>query len=375
MSRQANPKVIGGFVIGALALIVLVIVVFSSGRFLSERPKYMLHFSGSVGGLNVGAPVKLRGVNVGMVVSVQAEFDFKDKKVRIPVVIELTPGTVQAVGGKMGGGKVIDTLVDRGLRGYLATQSMLTGQLYVQFDFFPDAPEEHVKEGGEYPEIPTVPSRLEQLTKEIEKLPIQDMIQKAIDVMNGLERLVNSEQIKGLLASLNATVEEARKMTANINSKVDPLASSLQETFNETNKLVRNTNERIEKLGAGVDATVEETRKLLIDINGEVKSVSTKLNQALGDAQTLVKHVDGSVQPIAKNIEITLKSANSALTQARSTLARVESATNEDSPLRYEILQTLQSLSAAADSIKNFAGYLERHPEALIRGKGEYGGK
>jgi paraquat-inducible protein B len=57
MSKKASPTLIGIFVVGAIALVIVGILIFGTGRFFSDRPKYVLYFDGRVKGLNVGAEV------------------------------------------------------------------------------------------------------------------------------------------------------------------------------------------------------------------------------------------------------------------------------------------------------------------------------
>jgi paraquat-inducible protein B len=62
MGRRANPTLIGAFIIGAVALIVIGLLILGRGHFFSETRTFVLYFEGSVKGLNVGAPVDLQGL-------------------------------------------------------------------------------------------------------------------------------------------------------------------------------------------------------------------------------------------------------------------------------------------------------------------------
>jgi paraquat-inducible protein B len=78
------------------------------------------------------------------------------------------------------------------------------------------------------------------------------------------------------------------------------------------------------------------------------------------------------VDPLAKEVGKTLKTANSALKRAESAVKDIQDQTSDKSVLIIELKTTMRELSAAARSIRGWADYLERHPEALIRGKGGY---
>jgi paraquat-inducible protein B len=83
-----------------------------------------------------------------------------------------------------------------------------------------------------------------------------------------------------------------------------------------------------------------------------------------------VKNVDAQVTRLGSSIDETAKSAAAALVEATKTLSTIKGLTGEDSQMMYQITTTLKELSAAARSIRVWADYLERHPEALLRGKG-----
>ena len=136
MSKQANPAIVGGFVVGAVVLAIAGIMVFGGGKYFEKRLTYFLVFDGSVGGLNVGAPVKFRGVQVGEVTEVLALYDPAKAEIQIQVLIEVDPHSVQDVGE--GGERTqrtfqevkenIPRMVKRGLRATLKTQSFVTNR-------------------------------------------------------------------------------------------------------------------------------------------------------------------------------------------------------------------------------------------------------
>ena len=92
MARQPNKTLIGAFVVGAVALAVAGLFIFSSGKFLTETRTFVLYFDGSLTGLDVGAPVNFKGIKIGSVTDIKVEFaseDFTD--IQTPVLIEIEP--------------------------------------------------------------------------------------------------------------------------------------------------------------------------------------------------------------------------------------------------------------------------------------------
>jgi paraquat-inducible protein B len=98
MRKRANPAVIGGFVVGAVALTVIGVLLLGVGRFLTEQRTYVLYFEDSVEGLSVGAPVTQQGVRIGSVSDIQVQYLAREGEFRIPVFIDIEPGRVKDVG-------------------------------------------------------------------------------------------------------------------------------------------------------------------------------------------------------------------------------------------------------------------------------------
>ena len=174
MGSKANPTVIGAFVVGAVVLIIAVILLFSGGQFFVKKNLYVMYFDGSVTGLSVGAPVRFRGVQLGEVIEVVALHDPKDNNILIEVVVEITPGHITSVATRTGVAAamspqaMINIMVKRGLRASLASQSMLTGLLYIALDFHPGTPVKLMGLNKQYVEVPTVPSSMEQMMANVQ---------------------------------------------------------------------------------------------------------------------------------------------------------------------------------------------------------------
>ncbi|MGZ3405258.1 MAG: MlaD family protein [Polyangia bacterium] len=225
MSKKPSPTVVGGFVLGGLALVLAAIALWGSGRLLERKYRYVCYFPGSVNGLSVGAPVKYRGVPIGSVVEMRVIFEQSIEDTRIPVVIELYGKRVKELGVRREPNpQLVKELVERGLRARLESQSLVTGQLYVNFDIFPDSAvvlnerDEHT-----YPEIPTIPTTMEEATKSLsmllDKLKDTDLtgFARSIDhAVDGISKLVNSPAIGTTLRELPSAVlafrEAAREL-------------------------------------------------------------------------------------------------------------------------------------------------------------------
>jgi paraquat-inducible protein B len=144
VSKQENKKAIGAFVVVALALAVGAIVVFGSGKFFVKRYQFVAFFQGSVKGLRVGAPVVFRGVKIGAVTDMMIyanRSDPSNRSFEIPVILEIEGGNIQSIGPEIKDQKqYIQALINSGLRAQLQMQSLVTGQLMINIDFYPDTP-------------------------------------------------------------------------------------------------------------------------------------------------------------------------------------------------------------------------------------------
>lgn len=327
---------IGGFVIGALGLVILAVIAFGSGKFFGVKEKFILYFDGSVKGLNIGAPVVFRGVKVGSVVDISLIFDPNDVSFRIPVLIEFEPKRVAEAPpdpdkkvSPHGDEDLLKLFIQNGLRAQLGTQSVLTGQLYVSLDIHPGTPIKLSGLKSEYPEIPTIPSTLDQLAQKLENLPIEDIAVKLQLALTGIERFVNSPELDESKAALNATLQSAHKLVVNLDSQVKPLVSNIQETSTQA-------------------------RKLLGNVESQVQPLAGDMKEAVRSLRDLARNSDQKLTPI-------LVSAQNML--------------DEDSPMRYGLLKAIEDLASAARSLRYLADSLERNPEALIRGKHRMGDK
>jgi paraquat-inducible protein B len=268
--------------------------------------------------LDVGSPVNFRGVNIGTVTNIQLVMGEGASDNRIPVIIEINPANFlrsdQMVTQMTGGtNEKLAGLIDAGLRAQL--QSLLTGQLFIQLDFNPGTPVELV--GDErYPEIPTVPTPIEKITRKLEDFPVDKVMNNIIAISEGLTKRVNSPELHQSLLSLNETLENI-------------------------NRLVKSP---------------------------ELWKSITSLHAALDDLGTLARHADNQVAPLTAKMHAALDATHDTLIQARGTLAAAQHLVS-DEKLLYAIDNTLAEISGAARSVRDLTDFLERQPQSILRGK------
>jgi paraquat-inducible protein B len=334
MSKQANKTVIGIFVVGAIALVVAAVLILGSGKLFRPTFKAVCYFEGSVGGLNVGAPVVLRGVKIGSVTDVVLRADSSKLTFTIPVYIEIEPDKFKVTGPrpkKMG--QNLKTFIDNGLRAQLEMQSIVTGQMQVGLEYYPNKPAKFVGADSETPEIPTVSTPMQELTQKIQKIPIDEIFQKILSAVEGIERVVNSPEMTGTVHSINEAAKE-----------IKPLVANLQEV-------------------------VKDVRKLVQNVDGQVGPLASNLNETVQEARGTVRNIDSQIGPLKESIERTIKSAEATLVVAQKAVENIEGGVGENSTLVYQLNKTLEEVNTLTRSIRVLADYLERHPESVLWGK------
>lgn len=310
---------IGAFVIGGVALFVVMIVAFGSVTFFSTRIPIEMYFEGDLSGLDAGAAVNFRGVRVGSVTGVVLELNVKDLTAEIPVYAELDPSRWKTIGGPqvsaLRPGEKIPKLVELGLRARVTSESLVTGKLVVQLDIVPEAPSRLVGADPGYYEIPTIPSELAELQKSV----------------TGVVNMLASAKLPELIANVN--------------------------------QLVIDLGEQVK--GAQLAAVMSDARTLLQTAQQTVEELKARLPNTLTAADTALQNIDRTVvavRPLIANLDNTLKRADQLLDSANATI-------EPGSLLQRELITTLKDIAGMARSARALADDLEKNPSSILFGK------
>lgn len=318
MSKKSNPVTIGAFVIGAIVLGIVGITIFGSGRFFRETYTYILYFESDVSGLSEGANVKLKGVQIGTVRDVllgvgdMAALSGPREKFYVPVVIELDADKTSSLGSlAKPDPPTIAGLVMRGLRAQLASESFVTGVLYVKLDLFPGTRGLRLGDqtGSPYPEIPTLPTPLEEVTL------------KAARFFADLQQI----DIKGLVEEFKAAAVSAREL---LNSEG-----------------LRTALDHLDETMTTLDTTLASLRKT---------------SDVARDA----------IEPLRAELTPTMAQLRSTLAEVRTAAVNTGAVLQPDSPLIVALERTLGDAAVTAKTLKDLAALLERQPDALLKGRG-----
>ena len=328
MRNKPNPRIIGLFVIGAIALFATALVALGGGFFSREQPPAVVFFDGSVNGLYVGAPVNFRGVRVGSVTRIDLVIDSKDLTARIPTYIRFDPERTKWAGTPEGRAPDITyrDMVDRGLRAQLVYQSYVTQQLMVELDFLPSSPPILVGGDPNVEEIPAIPSTLDVVRRNLENLPIQDMVGKAMNTLNNVDRLLASPELPQALTAMAAGMRE----------------------FETTMTAARTTF-----------TTGSET---LTQVQGDLRTTMAELQSLIGTANR-------EAGPLIESLRTTATSVEQAVGQANTVLGNANDLVSRNAPIRSDLETSMRNLSLASRSLRSFAETLERSPNALLLGR------
>jgi paraquat-inducible protein B len=290
MSRRANPTLVGAFVVGAGVLAVIAIAVFGSGRLFRETHPFVLYFEGGVNGLDPGAAVKFKGVEVGSVKRIMVRFEQTAGQVRIPVFIELDADKLARAGVETAfTPESILAAVEQGLRARLEAQSLVTGLLFVNLDYFPETPAKFSGAPGGVPEIPTLPTTIEEATQIVKQIverlgeiDLEALVASATKTLDSLSALAGSEEAKSALASLDATLLSLRELSKRLDQTIGPLGESLRATAEETRRL----EDQLARTLRSVEQVVEPGSPLTQQLGSALQDVSAAARsvRSLADA-------------------------------------------------------------------------------------------
>jgi len=341
MGKQASKTVIGAFVVGAVALAVAGVAVFGSGKFFSERARFVMFFDGSLKGLQVGSPVVMNGVKIGQVTDIYMMVDPASLKFFTPVYVEIEPDKIRVSGQEKATARTLMTtkyryygmLREKGMKAQLVLQSFVTGQLLVSLGLYPDKPIRLVGLVKDVPEIPTVPTALEEMQKTIENVPIREIAAKLDNVMIGIDRIVNSRELQRTFANMEKASGNIDRLAKRLDSQVEPLSADVRRTLEEVQ---------------GTLAFARET---------------------LAQAEKSLAFKEGVPGQVAESVLMTLASARSSLDESHKALVEAQGLTSQSAYLGYEVGSTLEEMKSLSRAMRSMMDYLERHPESLIRGK------
>ncbi len=395
-------------------------------------------FDDNISGLTVGAPVELSGFKIGKVDSLSGVVDynqFGDSRVRLNVILSIQPASL-GLPGDVTADAALEFLQDRvgnGLRARLASASLLTGGLKVELVEVEDAVASRMTAAGDgLPVMPTTQSvtsdagaTVEGVITRINNLPIEELLNSAIGLMNSVEGLVSSEDlrqtpsdVRALLSDISGLVssDEIQNVPVALNSTLVRIEGLVAEL--ETQRIVETLREMLgsaSEAATSVTSSVEGVPELVAQIEAVAANAATleldplveELTRLTTSANTLVSSPDTAELPAAlsgaldelnrtlaelreggavENVNSTLASARNAADQIAASTDTLPEIVNRLNALFVQAGRTiegynkgdqlsrtteaaLRDIQQAAKALTKLARTIERNPNSLLLGR------
>ncbi|MDR3368532.1 MlaD family protein [Rhodoferax sp.] len=338
MKTSARALRLGSFVVLGIVLLVALVVFVLSGELLTRREVVLMRFTGSVYGLSVGSPVVFRGVNVGAVKEIGLARNGKGGQIEIPVRAALNQAAaLQLAPQETNGVRAIEGLIARGLSARLASQSLLTGQLYVDLDLRPGLVKPNVTgTTSDLPDIPTVPSTLQAFQSQLEGIDLKAAFQDVAAIAQTGRQLLQDPQLKTTLTNLAKLSTELQTLAQSVQREVKPLSGAARATLAQVGTAANAltlAGERVTQAGESVTQVAQRLSTTLAPDAPLLQSFQHTADELSRTAQSL-RHTAGNDSELVQNIN-----------RAASDVAR------------------------AARQLGDLADLLQRQPDALLRGR------
>lgn len=319
MSERSSHTLLGAFVLGGL-IIAIVVFLFTAGERYnrSGAQHIVMVFDGSVTGLNKGAPVALRGAEIGEVTDIRVRFDQGQGLnivMQVEAVIDESRVTREAEAERTIGRE----LIDAGLRAQLNNQSLLTGLLYVQLDFFPDTEVQLRAEDSPLFEIPTIASPFDQLFQQFDRLNLPQLAADLQVVAKALRTTTDTDTFRNLPATLERTLTSTADVAEEVRSLIDRLEPQLEQTLSSTTSVARTAERELPLIAQRFEQSLAQ------------------LNDTLRSFETAAQRAEGFLDP--------------------------------ESPTLYQLNSTLAEMARASRAINALARSLEEQPQSLLLGR------
>jgi paraquat-inducible protein B len=329
MKTKVSPAVVGAFVIGAFALGIIALLSFGSINLFSKPQRFMVYFNETIHGLDLGSPVKLRGVRVGRVVDLNVRFDEKTQQSVVMVLCEFNRSMVadgKGVAIDISDRAALQDLIDRGLRAQLGVIGLATGLLYVELNFLDpkEYPDESRTTDLKYAVVPAVPSAISEFQSSLS------------EILAGVRKV----DFVGISKELKLLITDTRRQVNTLDVK----------------QLIAQWTQAAESVNAFATAP-------------ELKDTLTNMNGAVTELRDVLAGLDRQIDPTGDKLGETLAEAQKTLASFNATAVTLRRFINEQQNLGDGASQAFSRLAEAADAVQRLADFLERNPQALLSGR------
>ncbi|WP_341366767.1 MlaD family protein [Yoonia sp. BS5-3] len=394
-------------------------------------------FEESVSGLTPGSEVRFQGIRIGEVSDLNAIVvgEGISAEVRLQAVLAIEPSRL-GMGAEATTDDALQLLsdfVERGLRARMVTGNILSGTLLVELIQIEDAlPAILTSSAGIYPIVPTTDSEIsdvaataEGVLSRINALPVEELMDGAINMMDSIESLANDEATRSAPASLVALLEDSRALLTDEDLLAVP--SDLRNVIGDLDAIVTQAAELdvVGDLDAALEsataaaANIQRATENLPEITIQIEELTRRANslefealvasatETLAAIDTFISNEDTAAMPAGLNaaleemrqflVEVrqggAIENVNAALASANEAAQAVEDAVStlpalsarasrlvalteeviasygERSRFSAETLATLRDIQEAADAVYSLSRTIERNPNSLLIGR------
>jgi paraquat-inducible protein B len=332
MKKKRTTFLVGLFTVCALFLLIGLLYFLGNMSLFSKGNRYVLYFNESVNGLNVGSPVKLRGVPIGSVQEILVDTNLDDDLHLIPVVVEILPERLKGIDGETldwTDPKEMEKQIHYGLRGKLQQLSFITGQIYIELDYLKHGSRFAIPKYYHYGkihmvEIPTIPSTLAEISEVL------------VSVRDNLHKI-----------NFKAMGDSFAQLLDNLNENL--------------------AGDRIGTAFADASDTIKEIREMIS--KPEIQKFLDGLAPTLDSIHSVSKKVDAKIEPMEDEVIDFLKKLEQTLDKLNLVIEEIGQVTHPESEVRIGTAEALKSMGQAASALSRFLDFLDRNPDALMKGR------
>ena len=354
MSNKLTNYRLGLFILGGTAVFTVMVVLFGAGAFSTKGPVVETYIDGSVQGLDIGSPLKFRGVSIGEVTEIRLldhYYAVTDPHTARMVLIRMRLDPQKYDGERVNVTQRIEEWVKNGLRVRLASQG-ITGLSFIEADFMP--PEADVPIDVTWkPEVVYIPSARSQLAR------VADSIES---IARDLER-ANIPAIAANLERLLGTVEEAVEsaQTEKISVQVRATLQHVEELADRINKI--SEQPAIQEIGPKTLATIENADTTLTEFRASFAGVTTEANETLTQLRGVVTEAREQVQRVG--IEDSMARFDDITRSLETIMLRLEGSIVQKDDQIHAILTDMRAVST---NMRHLSDLISQYPSVAAFG-------
>ena len=403
------PFYLGLFLAGATLLLFLMLVSLGQGILLSKPAYYRMFFDKSVKGLSPGASVTFRGVRIGQVSAIRLSEStaMNEEGVvtwPIEVSIEIDPRNLQLQNTtarpsflhtlkdhwnrRFHSQSIVDNwltplILERGMCARLEVLSLLTGQLYIQFDLVRDlALSKEEKDALQSHILPTRKSAIDQFYDNLSSTnlsaefgTLRNSIKVLGDFVDSGKARQSLDDLQATLANVKVVTEDARGLVADVKQVVQRNVTPVEQLIKDADTAVTNANRLLETLNrdapellAKSKETISQTGDSIRNLTAKVETTLDKLQGLAGQLQNATDLQNGPAASVLADLKATADDMKHAFADLSAMLSIARQEIAPESPTRQSIQRSLDEVQQAARAVRNLAETLERNPNSLLWG-------